>query len=195
MLADACYFACDEIYDTDKCEWVPINSPKQPTYFISVELDESEVRTMAVAFLSGVNEAKILNPARHYTSVDERERIAKAVHIIENSPLYIKYLPDYSLLDIENTIKRGIYRDKCQMFVLDYIATSMKIIEEIANRSSGIKLREDNVLFLLSSKLKDICGKYNVYILSATQLNQNWKSDEYPDQNLLRGSKSIADVI
>lgn len=69
----------------------------------------------------------------------------------------------------------------------------MKILEEITRRSGGIKLREDNVLFMLSTKLKDLCNIYGVFILTATQLNSSWVDAEEPDQNLLRGAKSIAD--
>lgn len=48
---------------------------------------------------------------------------------------------------------------------------------------------------MLSTKLKDICNQYGVFIMSATQLNGDWKDAEVPDQNLLRGAKSIADKI
>lgn len=77
----------------------------------------------------------------------------------------------------------------------DYIHTSLKILEEITRRSGGIKLREDNILFMLSTRLKDICNKYGIFILSATQLNGDYQQAETPDQNLLRGAKSIADKI
>ena len=69
----------------------------------------------------------------------------------------------------------------------------MKILEEITRKSGGVKLREDNILFMLSNKLKDICNQYGVFILSATQLNGTYEASETPDQNLLRGAKSIAD--
>ena len=75
----------------------------------------------------------------------------------------------------------------------DYIHTSLKILEEITRRSGGIKLREDNILFMLSTRLKDLCNQYGVFIMSATQLNANYQEAETPDQNLLRGAKSIAD--
>ena len=75
----------------------------------------------------------------------------------------------------------------------DYIHTSLKILEEITRRSGGVKLREDNILFILSTKLKDMCNQYGVFILSATQLNSSYLESEEPDQNLLRGAKSIAD--
>ena len=77
----------------------------------------------------------------------------------------------------------------------DYIHTSMKILEEITRRSGGVKLREDNILFMLSIRLKDICNQYGVFIMSATQLNADYVDSETPDQNLLRGAKSIADKI
>ena len=77
----------------------------------------------------------------------------------------------------------------------DYIHTSLKILEEITRRSGGIRLREDNILFMLSTRLKDICNQYGIFILTATQLNGDYKDAKVPDQNLLRGAKAIADKI
>lgn len=71
----------------------------------------------------------------------------------------------------------------------------MKILEEVSRRSGGVKLREDNVLFMLSTHLKDLANEYGIFIMSATQLNTNYTDSETPDQNLLRGAKSIADRI
>ena len=71
----------------------------------------------------------------------------------------------------------------------------MKILEEITRRSGGVKLREDNILFMLSIRLKDIFNQYGIFIMSATQLNGDYQTSETPDQNLLRGAKSIADKI
>ena len=69
----------------------------------------------------------------------------------------------------------------------------MKILEEITRRSGGIRLREDNILFMLSTRLKDLCNQLGVFIMSATQLNGNYNDTDTPDQNLLRGAKAIAD--
>lgn len=75
------------------------------------------------------------------------------------------------------------HKKKCY----DYIHTSLKILEEISKRSGGVKLREDNILFMLSTRLKDLCNKYGIFILSSTQLNGGYVDSENPDQNLLRG--------
>ena len=63
----------------------------------------------------------------------------------------------------------------------------MKILEEITRRSGGVKLREDNILFMLATRLKDICNQYGVFIMTSTQLNGQYVDSDTPDQNLLRG--------
>ena len=115
--------------------------------------------------------------------------------ILKNSPLYIVELPDFSLQDIEDIIKKNIREHEVKFVFHDYIHTSIKILEEITRRSGGVKLREDNILFMLSTRLKDICNQYGVFILSSTQLNADYQVSETPDQNLLRGAKAIADKI
>lgn len=190
MIADACYIACNEIYD-ERFGWIH-NGTKEPTLYIATEQEKSEIQTMMLAFLSCVNEEHILNG--QYVN-DEEERVRKAAQILMDSPLYIEELPDFSLKDIEDRIKKNIRDHDVKFIFHDYIHTSLKILEEITRRSGGVKLREDNILFMLSIRLKDICNQYGVFIMSATQLNGEYQTSETPDQNLLRGAKAIADKI
>lgn len=188
MIADACNFACNKIYH-EQFGWIK-NGTSESTLFIATEQDKSEVQTMMLAFLSNVNEEHILNG--QYVD-DERERVLEAARIIKQSPVWIEELPDFSLQDVENKIKKNIREHDVKYVFFDYIQTSLKILEEITRRSGGIRLREDNILFMLSARLKDLANKYGVFIMSATQLNGDYKDSETPDQNLLRGAKSIAD--
>lgn len=48
---------------------------------------------------------------------------------------------------------------------------------------------------MISNKMKNICNEYGIFIMSATQLSGDWRDSDTPDQNLLRGSKAIADKI
>ena len=123
---------------------------------------------MMLAFLSNVNEEHILNNT--YVG-NEEERVMQAADILCAAPLYVEELPDFSLQDVEDTIKKNIREHDVKYVFEDYIHSSMKILEEITRRSGGVKLREDNVLFMLSNKLKDICNQYGVFVMSATQLN------------------------
>ena len=190
MIADACYIACNKIYD-ERFGWIH-NGTSEPTLYIATEQEKEEIQTMMLAFLSEVNEEHILNG--QYLS-DEEDRVREAARILKESPLYIEELPDFSLKDVEDKIKKNIRDHDVKYVFHDYIHTSLKILEEITRRSGGVKLREDNILFMLSTRLKDICNQYGVFIMSATQLNGDYQTSETPDQNLLRGAKAIADKI
>ncbi len=191
MIADACFIACDKIYNIETKEWEE-NGTREPTQFITTEQEEDEIQTMMIAFLSGVNEDHILENT--YVG-DEWERVNKAVKILEKSPLYIKKLPDFSLQDIENTIKFGIRQYDTRYVFMDYIHSSMKILSEISSKAGVKGLREDNILFMISVRLKDICNQYGVFIMSATQLNADYVSAQQYDQNLLRGRIIICALI
>lgn len=189
MIADCCYIGCNRIYD-ESFGWIK-TGVAQPCLFITTEQELEEVQTMMLAFLSNVQEDHILNGK--YDG-DEEDRVREAANILKNSPIYVEEMPDFSLQDVENTIKKNIRDHDVKYVFHDYIHTSLKILEEIQKRS-GVNLREDNILFILSNKLKDICNTYGVFIESATQLNGDWKEARTPDQNLLRGAKAIADKI
>lgn len=166
MIADACFIACNRFYD-EEFGWVK-NGQSFPTLFIGTEQDKDEIQTMMLAFLSNVNEEHILNGK--YES-GERERVFEAAKIIQESPLYIEELPEFNLQDVENVIRRNLREKNIQYIFHDYIHTSLKILEEISKKAGKVALREDNILFMLSARLKEICVKHNVFILSATQLN------------------------
>ena len=190
MIADACNISCNEIYD-EQLGWIK-NGNAEPTLYITTEQELEEVQTMMLAFLSNVSEDKILNG--NYEN-DEEERVIRAAEILERSPLYVEELPDFSLRDIESTIKRNVRDNQVKYVFHDYIHTSLKILEEITKRSGGVKLREDNILFMISIRLKDLCNELGIFIMSATQLNGDWQEAKEANQNLLRGAKAIADKI
>ena len=191
MISQFASIACDQIYDNKTKSWIA-NGTKEPAMFVTTEQDIDEIQTMILSFLSGVDEGHII-----YNSYedDELERVKYAAVLMQKCPLYIKRLPDFALKDIENTIKYGIREWGVRYVFFDYLHTSMKILSEVTSKT-GIKgLREDNVLFMISIRLKDLCQEYGVFIMSATQLNADYITAQQYDQNLLRGAKSIADKI
>lgn len=190
MVADACYIGCNKIFDPN-FGWIKTGIGR-PTLFITTEQELEEIQTMMLAFISNVDEDHIIYG--NYLQ-DEEERVLEAAKILQESPMYVEVLPDFSLQDVEDKIKKNIREHDVKYIFHDYVHTSLKILEEISKKSGGIKLREDNILFMLSIRLKDLCNKYGVFIMSATQLNSDYQDSETPDQNLLRGAKSIADKI
>lgn len=191
MIADACNFACNEIYNPATQEW-EANGSSEPTIYITTEQAIDEIQTMMWSYIAGVPEDHILE--NKYDD-GELDRVKRAINIIENSPLYIRELPDFSLQDVENVVKLGIRKYGIRYICFDYIHSSMKVLSEISGKSNVKGLREDNVLFMMSVRLKDIARQYDVFILTSTQVNGEYTEEKVFDQNLLRGAKAIADKV
>lgn len=192
LIADACNFACDEIWDKKTARWVQ-NGSRQPTLYITTEQEISEIQTMMLAFVSGVDEQHILTG--RYINIDEEKRVRKAADILKIAPIHVKQMPDFTMKDIQNNIKYAVREFGVKYVAYDYLHSSIGILSEVSGKSGIAGLREDNVLFMIAVKLKDICNQYNVFIITSTQLNGGWQTAEVYDQNLLRGAKSIADKI
>ena len=191
MAADACNFACNELYNPQTQSWEP-NGSAEPTIYITTEQSVDEIQTMMWSFISCVPEDHILE---NKYEEGELDRVKRAINIIANSPLYIRELPDFSLKDVEDVVKTGIRKYSIRYVCFDYIHSSMKVLSEISGRANVKGLREDNILFMMSVKLKDIANQNGVFILSSTQLNGDYVESKTYDQNLLRGAKAIADKI
>ncbi len=51
------------------------------------------------------------------------------------------------------------------------------------------------VLMMLSNTLKEVAANYNVFVMTASQLNGDWAKYTTRNANCLRGAKSLADKI
>lgn len=191
MVGDACFIGCSQIWSLKENKWVTTGAC-QSVLFIATEQTLDEIQISAVACISGVEEDHIV---MHEYFTGEWERIVKAKQLLKQSKIQFICMPDFSMDDVENMIKKHIRENQVEYIFFDYIHSSAKILTEIGGKSGVKNLREDNILFLLASKLKDIAVQYGVFILSSTQLNADYQTSETPDQNLLRGSKAIADRI
>ena len=191
MIADACYLSCDRIYNKKDGSWEELLT-QEPTLFITTEQEIDEIQTMMLAFIADVEEDHILTG--EYES-GEYERIYQAAEILEKAPIFIEQMPDFSLKDIESTIKRNMRDNNVKYICFDYLHSSMKILSEVSSKSGVKGLREDNVLFMIAIRLKDLCVQNNIFIITATQLNGDYVNAEIYDQNLLRGAKAIADKV
>ena len=191
MVGDACFIGCSQMWSLKENKWVTTGAC-QSVLFIATEQTLDEIQISAVACISGVEEDHIV---MHEYFTGEWERIVKAKQLLKQSKIQFICMPDFSMDDVENMIKKHIRENQVEYIFFDYIHSSAKILTEIGGKSGVKNLREDNILFLLASKLKDIAVQYGVFVLSSTQLNADYQTSETPDQNLLRGSKAIADRI
>ena len=105
-VADACSLGVGVYYSIFEKKWISMNEP-QGTLFITTELEVQEIQTMALAFVSGVDEDHILNGK---CSIEEEQRINIAIKLIEKSRLDIVPLTNFDLIDVENKIRQYKYR-------------------------------------------------------------------------------------
>lgn len=190
-IGDICSYSIPWFFCGESNNW-KYTGFSEPSLFITTELEIEEVQSMIIAFVSGVSEDHILDG--NYTTGEE-ERVQQAIQYINSSPLYIEYMEDFDIKDIENLIKK-YKREKGVLYVsFDYIHTSVKLIMEIATMSKGMKMQEHQVLYIFAIKLKALCNKLGVHIDSSTQLNGEYKTAKDKDETLLRGAKSMADKI
>ena len=99
-------------------------------------------------------------------------------------------MPDFTIDLISETIEKYILNYKIVACFFDYINDSPSLYEYYYNKTHT-RLRTDQILFLFSESLKLVCNKFNIYLGSSTQLNDNYKEDGNKDAGALKGSKAI----
>lgn len=187
---DACKFAVPYVYDVKQNKYI-YTGCCQPTVYISTEMTVDEIQSLFIAAVSKVDEAKILNGI---CNKEELKRIREAIQYIKESPLYIIHIPDFSITDITNEIKKYNREYGVQYFIFDYIHSSLRLMGEINNRSGG-GLKEYQMLLVFATELKSLAQKLNIFILTASQLNAEAQTATYKDANLLQGSKALANKL
>ena len=187
---DACKMAVPYIYDEKKRNF-KYTGLSEPTLYITTEMPVDEIQTILYATISKVNEEHIL-----YGTYEkgELERVKQAIEYIESSPLYIVHIPDFSIEDIKNIIKKYNREFGVEYFFFDYISTSLRLMSEI-NGKSRMGLKEHQLLLVFATELKTIAQQLDVFIFTASQLNGEAQMATYKDQNLLAGSKALANKL
>jgi replicative DNA helicase len=189
-IADLAGIACSHIWDYETKSYIS-NGPTHPVLFISTELEKEELQTGMLAHISGVDEDVIKNGG--YSS-DIQKRLEKGIEIIAAAPYYVVYIDDFSINDIETIIEQHIIEHDVKYIGFDYIQMVPKLARTMQEAFAGA-LREDQILVQLSAALKLLSNKYDVYVISATQLNRNSKDHEMRDTSSLRGGSATADKV
>ena len=192
-MADMLNVACDEIYETGTGNWVKTGKG-YPILFISTELDKNELQTIALAYISGLETSEI-----EAGDFDKTQllRLKKAVEVLKRSKMFFVYMEDFSVTDLEMIIEDHIINYGIKYCVFDYIQNNGKMSKAL-QEEFGHAMREDEIILNLSKKLKVLSTKYDVFMMSATQLNAK---ETDPDNRVskgvssLRGAKATADKV
>ncbi len=194
MVGEMCHTVYPYRYDRTLDKWIEVGNG-QKALIILTEMEAEEIQTMIPAYLADINEEHILQ-GRY--SADEEKRLECAKAIIKKYPyFYIEQIVNPDVLQLQSVIRYYIQNFGTEYIYYDYIFSSTNLLNEYRD----LKIREDVSLLLLSNGLKEMATEYNVYVRTATQLNANATETEgmrkpiLRNQNMLRGSKAIADKI
>ena len=186
-IGDLCNISVEYRYIPELQQWVH-NPNTEDTVFISTELTKDEVHLAMLSTIAGVPE-EVIKAGKYNRQIEER--ISKAAQLLKSSKIHCEYSSNFSITEIENIIEKNIIRNGAKFIFFDYIQITSNLSREL-NNLFGYVLREDQMLNQLSTALKNLANKYDVFILTSTQLNKSYKVDNYPDASWLRGGKQVA---
>ena len=186
-IGDACMSGVKYYYDLEKHKYITNKSYIGNVLFINTEMDlREELDIMFISWISGVSRNKIMDGIYHG---DEEERVDKARQILELSGIYVVDNPEFTAKTLEEIIEDYIINKNVKLVVFDYVQNQGYVANELAEES-GIPMREDMVLLTLTDRLKQLSRKYNIPILTGTQLNGRELEMPYPTEACLAGGKS-----
>ena len=188
--SDLAYQCIPIIYSKQKERWVYTGN-KENGLFISSELDWVEVVVPFMCYIAEVVEDEF---KEGNITEEEQRRMRIAKRILERSGLYIEIMHDFDIDDLDQTVQKYVHKFNVEYVFFDYIHTTLKMFEYMARRGAK-SLQEHQILRILSVHLKNMCNRYNIWMGTATQLNEKYKEDGNInlDQSAIQGSKSVAD--
>lgn len=189
MVGEACYMAYPIRFDSQRQQWVNVGNCEHVLY-VGTEQVIDEIQTMILAYLTDINEEKILSCS--YTQ-EEQERIDTAIEIMElyKDNFIIAQLPEPNIAQVKTLLRYQCLNNKCDYIFYDYIFATPSLLNEFRD----LTIRADVALRLLSTTLKDLAVELNCFIMSATQITgmMEYKKGYIRNYLMLRDSKSIAD--
>lgn len=184
---DVLNVACDEVYEIGTGNWIKTGKG-YPILFISTELNKQELQTIALGYLSGLETSVI--EAGNFDKT-QLMRLNKAIEVLKRSKMYFVYMEEFSVTDLEMIIEDHVINNGIKYCVFDYIQNNGKLSKGL-QEEFGHSMREDEVILNLSKKLKKFAEKYEIFMLSSTQLNAK-ESD--PDNRVSRTKTALRGAL
>ena len=185
-VGDACYIAYPFRYEPFSKKWEQIGSGRK-VMFIATEQTIGEIQKMILAYLTGFNESKF----RYGNFTSEEERIIRqAVWIMEQykDNFYIVQMPSPRIDLVKNLVREQVLLHGIEYVFYDYIFISPSLLSEF----KGVSLRNDEILLMFSTALKELAVELNICVFSSTQVNANADSNvNIRNESSIAGSRAI----
>lgn len=164
-VADACYLAYPVRYNAYKQEWEQVGSSEK-VLFIVTEQTFKQVRKMILAYLTDINESRF--KYGHFSEM-ERTLILQAQDIIERykDNFILVKCPNPTIELIKTLVRENVLTKNIAHVFYDYIFIGPALLNEFR----GFSLRNDEVLLMFATALKDLAVELGVTMFTSTQVN------------------------
>lgn len=189
MVGDCCNLAYPIRYDNVEKRWVATGHCEKVCY-VSTEQDISEIQTMILSWLTGINEECFLYGT---FELSDSNRIMKAVKIMEQyiDNFYLVRIPDPCASVVKNLFRRYNLQKGIQHFFYDYIFSSPAMLNEYRD----LGLAEYVCLRLFTTALKNLAIELNAFIMTATQISNDDDKGGFKDHHQVQGAKQIVNLV
>lgn len=180
-MGDACYLAYPIRYNSQTREWEQKGGCEK-VLFIVTEQTFPQIRKMVLAYLSDINESRF--KLGHFTK-EEEERLDKAISIMEqfsDNLIFVK-IPNPTIEIVKTMVRENCLLHGIKHVFYDYIFIGPALLGEFR----GFSLRNDEVLLMFATALKDLAVELNVSMFTSTQVNAS-----ADDNKNIRNEASLA---
>lgn len=180
-VGDACMLAFPTRYNQQKGQWEQVGAGDK-VLFIVTEQTIKQVQRMATAYLTGINESRF--KFGNFTKEEQRilDGALRVVHDYEENFVIIK-CPNPTIESIKSLIRENCILHEIDHVFYDYIFIGPSLLNEFR----GFNLRNDELLLMFATALKDLAVELNVTMMTSTQVNAS-----ADDNKNIRNEASLA---
>ena len=180
-VGDACYLAYPIRYNSMTRQWEQKGSCEK-VLFIITEQTFPQIKKMILAYLTDINDSRF--KLGHFTP-EEEERIDKAISIMEqfSENMTIVKIPNPTIELVKTLVRENCLTKNIEYVFYDYVFIGPALLGEFR----GFSLRNDEVLLMFATALKDLAVELNVAMFTSTQVNAS-----ADDNKNIRNEASLA---
>ena len=180
-VGDACYLAYPIRYNSHNREWEQVGSCEK-VLFIMTEQTMPQIRKMILAYLSDINESRF--KLGNFTN-EENKILSQAADIMEKyaDNLILVKMPNPNIELVKTIVRENCLTKDIGYVFYDYVFIGPALLEQFR----GFSLRNDEILLMFTTALKDLAVELNVAMFTSTQVNAS-----ADDNKNIRNEASLA---
>lgn len=186
IMSDACFLAFPMRYDWSIRQWVRTGE-SQRVMVIITEQSFDEVKKMAIAYLTGINESTI---KKNLCTPEQEIVLRQAIKVFKEyeENFYIVRVPSPTIELIKQLVREQVALHDIRYVFYDYIFISPSLLSEFR----GMPLRNDEILLMFSDALKQLAVELDIFVMSSTQVNAKADaSGDIRNEASLAGSRAV----